>query len=202
MKILFEINVICQPKPGETVVVTGAAGAVGNVVGQIAKIKGCTVVGVTGSDEKGKRLVNELKFDHFVNYKDPEFKEKLIKATPKGIDIYFDNVGGEVSSIILNQMNTFGRVAVCGTIVAYNATTVPKASIVQYPILFKQLKVQGFTVYGFLDHWFEGIRQNKEWIEEGKLKYPETITEGFENTFKALLDMLQGGNFGKAIVKV
>jgi len=193
---------ICQPKPGETVVVTGAAGAVGSHVGQIAKIKGCTVIGVTGSDKKGKWLVDELKFDHFVNYKDPNFKEQLAKAAPKGIDCYFDNVGGEISSIILNQMNTFGRISVCGAISAYNEATVPKASIVQYPILFHQLKMEGFVVLKWWDRWFEGIRQNKEWIEEGKLKYKETITEGFENTFKAFVDMLQGGNLGKAIVKV
>lgn len=100
--------------------VTGAAGAVGSIVGQIAKIKGCTVVGIAGSDEKGRWLTKDLKFDHFINYHDEKFKEKLIDATPNGVDCYFDNVGGEISSIIFSRMNQYGRVSVCGAISAYN----------------------------------------------------------------------------------
>lgn len=111
---------LCQPKSGETVAVTGAAGAVGSIVGQIAKIKGCTVIGIAGSDEKGKWLTQELKFDHFINYKDPNFEKKLAAAAPKGIDCYFDNVGGQISTSILNKMNLFGRIAVCGAISGYN----------------------------------------------------------------------------------
>jgi len=193
---------ICQPKPGETVAISGAAGAVGNLVGQIAKIKGCTVIGITGSNEKGKLLVDELKFDQFVNYKDPDFQEQLTKAAPNGIDCYFDNVGGEISSIVLNQMNSFGRVSVCGSISGYNEAAVPKASIVQYPVLFKQLKIEGFIFHRWWSRRLEAINQHKKWIKEGKLKYRETVTQGFENAPKAFVDMLQGGNFGKAIVKL
>jgi len=193
---------ICQPQPGETVVITGAAGAVGSHVGQMAKNKGCTVIGVAGSNEKGKWLVDELKFDNFINYKDPDFKEQLAEAAPKGVDCYFDNVGGEISSIIINQMNTFGRVSVCGAISGYNDETLPKASIIQYSVVFKQLKIEGFIFHKWWDRRLEAIEQNKKWIKEGELKYRETVTQGFENTYKALIDMLQGGNFGKAIVKL
>lgn len=111
---------MCQPKAGETLIVTGAAGAVGSHVGQIGKIKGLKVIGVAGSDEKGKWLVDELKFDHFINYKDKDFEKKLIAASPNGIDCFFDNVGGEISSIIMNKMNLFGRISVCGAIAGYN----------------------------------------------------------------------------------
>ncbi|XP_968905.2 prostaglandin reductase 1 [Tribolium castaneum] len=193
---------LCKPKSGETVAVTGAAGAVGSIVGQIAKIKGCTVIGIAGSDEKGKWLVNELKFDHFINYKDPDFEKKLAQAAPKGIDCYFDNVGGQISTTIMNKMNLFGRVAVCGAISGYNDKSAARADPVQFPLVFSQLKMEGFVVHRWADRWFEGILQNKKWIKEGKLRYKETVTEGFENMFKAFVDMLQGGNTGKAIVKV
>lgn len=121
---------ICKPKPGETVVVTGAAGAVGSIVGQIAKIKGCTVIGIAGSDEKGKWLVDELKFDHFLNYKDEDFENKLEEITPNGVDCYFDNVGGEISTMILTRMNDFGRISVCGAISGYNDSVPTKGKFV------------------------------------------------------------------------
>ncbi|KAJ3647789.1 hypothetical protein Zmor_019658 [Zophobas morio] len=193
---------ICQPKPGETVVVTGAAGAVGSHVGQIAKIKGCTVIGIAGSDEKGKWLVDDLGFDHFINYKDDKFKEKLEQATPKGVDCYFDNVGGEISSIVISRMNLYGRVSVCGSISGYNDTEPAKATTIQRFLVGKQLKMEGFIVRRWTERWGEGILQNKQWIQEGKLKYSETVTEGFENMFQAFVDMLKGGNIGKAVVKV
>ncbi|XP_063908002.1 prostaglandin reductase 1-like isoform X2 [Zophobas morio] len=192
---------ICKPKPGETVVVSGAAGAVGSIVGQIAKIKGCKVIGIAGSEEKGKWLVNDLNFDNFINYKDPKFKEKLEELTPKGVDCYFDNVGGQISSEVLHRMNKHGRISVCGSISTYNDKEV-KAGVVQSDIVSKQLKMEGFMVYQWWDRWMEGIEQNKKWIKEGKLKCSETVTKGFENTLKAFVDMLQGGNTGKAIVQI
>ncbi|XP_023026130.2 prostaglandin reductase 1 isoform X2 [Leptinotarsa decemlineata] len=198
----FGLLNVCQPKPGETVIVTGAAGAVGSLVGQIAKIKGCRAIGVAGSDEKGEWLVNDLGFDHFINYKTDDVRKKIEEYAPNGIDCYFDNVGGEISTTIMLYMNTFGRVAVCGAISGYNESKIPKASLVQYPLTFNQLKMEGFIVHRWLDQWFEGIEQNRKWIEEGKLKYRETVTEGFENMFHAFADMLRGGNVGKAIVKV
>ncbi|KAF2900198.1 hypothetical protein ILUMI_05993 [Ignelater luminosus] len=195
---------ICEPKAGETVVVSGAAGAVGNHVGQIAKIKGCTVIGIAGDDEKGKWLVDELGFDHFINYKKPYLAKTLAQYAPSGVDCYFDNVGGEISSTVLSQMNLFGRVSVCGSISSYNAdySHLPKATITQGFIVMKQLKIEGFVVHRWDNRQNEAFQQNLQWINEGKLKYKETVTEGFENIFKAFISMLQGGNIGKAIIKV
>ncbi|CAH0555608.1 unnamed protein product [Brassicogethes aeneus] len=193
---------VCKPKAGETVVVSGAAGAVGSIVGQIAKIKGCKVIGIAGSDEKGKWLTEELNFDHFINYKTQNVFKTLKQVAPKGVDCYFDNVGGEISSMILNNMNLYGRISVSGAVSGYNDTSVPKASIVQNPMVFQQLKMEGFVVYRWSDRWSEGIEQNRKWIEEGKLKAQETVTVGFENMFKAFTEMLDGKNTGKAVVKV
>ena len=209
---------ICKPQPGETVVVTGAAGAVGSIVGQIAKIKGCRVIGVAGSDDKGKWLTQELKFDHYVNYKDKDFETKLAEAAPDGIDCYFDNVGGDLANKIMRQMNLFGRVSVCGVSSAYNNKDGAKgdlvstegvvlilsisADVVQFAVLFKQLKVEGFIFTRWLDRWFEGILQNKQWIKEGKLVYRESVRQGFENMFDVFVEVLKGDNVGKAIVKV
>ncbi|KAI4467484.1 prostaglandin reductase [Holotrichia oblita] len=193
---------ICQPQPGETVVITAAAGAVGSVVGQIAKIKGCTVIGITGSDEKAKWL-KTLNFDHVINYKTDDLKTALTRAAPNGIDCYFDNVGGEMSSIIIQRMNMNGRIAICGAITAYNdQEDQPKATMVQLSMLSKRLRMRGFHVHEFLDRWDEGITQILKWIKEGKLKYKETVTQGFENLPNALIGMFQGENIGKAVVKV
>lgn len=197
----FGLLEICHPKPGETVVVTGAAGAVGSHVGQIAKIKGCKVIGIAGSDDKGKWLTDELNFDHFINYKTANVKKTLKQIATHGVDCYFDNVGGEVSSIIINQMNRFGRISVCGAISAYNERY-PKAGAIQGSFAMKQLKMEGFIVDRWLNRWTEGIDQNINWIQEGKIKYRETVTDGFENMFQAFTDMLKGVNYGKAIVRV
>ncbi|XP_055297767.1 prostaglandin reductase 1-like [Sitodiplosis mosellana] len=195
---------ICEPKEGEVVVVSGAAGAVGSLVGQIAKIKGCKVVGIAGSDDKCAWLTRELGFDHAINYKTESIAEVLAKYAPDGVDCYFDNVGGGISSIVINQMREFGRISVCGSISSYNTPVAdwPKVPILQPAFVFKQLTMKGFVVTRFWDKWFDGIAQLKKWTEEGKLQYRETITNGFENMPQALIDMLQGQNFGKAIVKV
>ncbi|XP_018575690.1 prostaglandin reductase 1 isoform X1 [Anoplophora glabripennis] len=192
---------ICTPQAGETVVVTGAAGAVGSHVGQIAKIKGCKVIGVTGSDEKGKWLVEELGFDHFINYKTADLDKALDELAPEKIDCYFDNVGGEISSIILRHMNNFGRISVCGSISGYNNKS-EKATTIQRPMISLNLTMEGFIVSRWANRWNEGIQQNLKWIKEGKLKYHETVTEGFENMLKAFIELFTGGNVGKAIVKV
>lgn len=192
---------ICDPKPGETVVISGAAGAVGIIVGQIAKIKGCKVIGIAGSDEKSDILLKEFGFDHAINYKTQDIKSELERLAPEGIDCYFDNVGGEISNTVMNQMKTFGRVSCCGSISGYNEDD-HKATTCQTAVIWKQLKMQGFQVVQWADRWNEGTSQNLEWVKQGKLKYKETITEGFENMFKAFTDMLRGGNIGKAIVKV
>ncbi|KAG5684369.1 hypothetical protein PVAND_013604 [Polypedilum vanderplanki] len=192
---------ICHPKEGETVVVTGAAGAVGSLVGQIAKIKGCKVIGFAGSDEKCRWLETELGFDKAINYKSENIEDQLKKAAPKGVDCYFDNVGGELSSVIIQQMNLFGRISVCGAISGYNDQKITVPAPQKY-FVWNQLKMEGFIVHRWTDRWMEGITQMLKWIQEGKIKYEETVTKGFENMPKAFIDMLNGKNTGKAVVNV
>lgn len=195
---------ICEPKIGETVVVSGAAGAVGSLVGQIAKIKGCTVIGIAGSDDKCEWLKTDLGFDHVINYKKEDIAKSLHAAAPNGVDCYFDNVGGEMSSTVLSQMNLFGRISCCGSISSYNfdSNDRPKVTVIQNSVVFKQLKMEGFIVSRWNNRWMEGIRQMLKWIKDGKIKFNETFTEGFENIPTAFIEMLQGKNVGKAVVKV
>nr|CAD7403338.1 unnamed protein product [Timema cristinae] len=193
---------ICKPKPGEVVVVSGAAGAVGSIVGQIAKIKGCKVIGFAGSDDKVKWLVEKLGFDAAYNYKTKDIAEALEEAAPEGVDCYFDNVGGRLSSAVIQKMRSFGRVSVCGSISSYNSGSLPEAPIIQPAVLVNQLTIQGFVVGRWIDQWQDGLKQLVQWTKEGKLKYHETVTEGFENTPKAFISMLKGENLGKAVVKV
>lgn len=195
---------ICKPKVGETVVVTGAAGAVGSIVGQIAKIKGCKVIGFAGSDQKVKWLKEELGFDEAFNYKTVNVDNALKEAAPKGIDCYFDNVGGELSSIIINQMNVYGRVAACGSISSYNEDPkqLPKATLLQPSIVFKRLLVQGLLVWDWLDRWTDAFGPLVDWIKSGQLKITEHTTEGFDKLYDALLGVLTGENTGKAVVKL
>ncbi|XP_046684741.1 LOW QUALITY PROTEIN: prostaglandin reductase 1-like [Homalodisca vitripennis] len=194
---------ICKPKEGEVVVVSGAAGAVGNLVGQIAKIKGCHVIGIAGSDEKLAWLKEELKFDGVINYKTQNVAAELKKLAPKGVDCYFDNVGGEISSHVLYQMKTYGRISVCGSISSYNndINSIPKAPVIQMALVMNQLRMEGFHVWRWMDRWMEGIKQNLQWIQEGKLVYKETVTEGFSKMPEAFIGMLKGDNTGKAVVK-
>ncbi|XP_034941748.1 prostaglandin reductase 1-like [Chelonus insularis] len=200
----FGVTKILNPEAGKTLVVSGAAGAVGSHVGQIGKALDLKVIGIAGSDAKCQWIKEELGFNHAINYKTQNIKEKLEKAAPDGIDYYFDNVGGEISSTVMYQMNPLGRVAVCGSISAYNNdfNDLPKSPLLQPAIVLKELKVEGLLVTRWANQWMEGIQQNLEWIRKGKLKYRETITKGFENMFNAFVDMLEGGNTGKAIVKV
>lgn len=198
----FGLLEICRPKKGESVVVTGAGGAVGSLVGQIAKIQGCKVIGICGSEQKCKWLKESLHFDHCLNYKTDDIAKKLPEIAPEGIDCFFDNVGGETASTIIHQMNPHGRISVCGSISGYNATSADKVTPFQRPMISKQLRMEGFQVLRWSERWLEGIEQNKRWIEEGRLRYEETITDGFENMVEAFVDMLNGGNVGKAIVRV
>ncbi|KAL0895519.1 hypothetical protein ABMA27_011628 [Loxostege sticticalis] len=195
---------LCKPKPGETVVVTGAAGAVGSLVGQIAKIKGCRVIGFAGSDDKVQWLEKELGFDKAFNYKTVDIRKALQEAAPKGVDCYFDNVGGEISSIIMSQMNSFGRVSVCGSISSYNEdpSKMPKATILQPSLVFKQLKVEGFMIWSWDARWNEAYVELVKWIKSGQLKTREHVTEGFDKLYDAFVGMLAGENSGKAVVKV
>ncbi|XP_037045199.1 prostaglandin reductase 1-like [Bradysia coprophila] len=200
----FGLLELCKPQPGETVVISGAAGAVGCLVGQIAKIKGCKVIGIAGGIEKCNWLTNELGFDEAVDYKDEKFNENLSAVTLDGVDVYFDNVGGIISYEVMKRMNQFGRISICGSISSYNLdpSQVPKVPQIN-DFHRKILRMEGFLVNRWLgERWFEGIMQIKTWLDEGKIKYKETITEGFENMPQAFIDVLRGKNFGKAIVKV
>ncbi|XP_017778261.1 PREDICTED: prostaglandin reductase 1-like [Nicrophorus vespilloides] len=200
----FGLTEICQPKAGETIVVTGAAGAVGSHVGQIAKIKGCRVIGITGSKEKVDWL-KTLGFDHVLNYNETNnLNAALAEAAPYGIDCYFDNVGGEISSIIMKNMAQYGRVVVCGSISSYNtdSTNLPKATLVQPLMLYKELKLEAFLVSRFNDRWIEGIRQNLQWLDNGQLQFRETIYNGFESMPNAFIGLFKGENIGKTIIQI
>ncbi|MBP1915073.1 NADP-dependent oxidoreductase [Lederbergia galactosidilytica] len=199
----FGLLDIGQPKEGETVVISGAAGAVGSVVGQIAKIKGAHVVGIAGSNEKVQYLKEDLKFDEAINYRSTDNMEAALKATcPNGIDVYFDNVGGEISDAVFTQLNRYARIPVCGAISAYNLEKLDLGPRVQTMLIKKSALMQGFTVGNYADRFNEGAVQLGQWLQEGKLKYRETIKEGFENIPNAFLDLFKGNNVGKLLVKV
>ncbi|XP_013193232.2 prostaglandin reductase 1 [Amyelois transitella] len=198
----FGLKEICHAKPGETIAITGAAGAVGSHVGQIAKALGCRVIGFAGTDDKCQYLEKDLGFDKAYNYKTANIRNALKDGAPNQVDCYFDNVGGEISTTIMNYMNKYGRVAVCGSISSYNDMKLPKVTILQPAIVFKELKVEGFLVNRWIDRWDEGINANLKLLREGKLKYNEKIYHGFDNMVEALVGMLRGENTGKAIVKV
>lgn len=195
---------ICKPKAGETVVVTTAAGGVGSIVGQIAKIMGCRVIGFTRNDEKVQWLEKGLGFHKAFNYKTVDVTAALKRAAPGGVDCYFDNVGGDLSFLIMSQMNTYGRVAICGSACSYNddPSKMTQTTILQPLILSKQLKVEGFVVFRWSERWPEAFEQLIKWIKSGELKVREQITEGLDNVFDAFHSMLTGKNFGKAVVKV
>ncbi|XP_068090461.1 prostaglandin reductase 1-like isoform X2 [Hyperolius riggenbachi] len=197
------LNHVCDPKPGEVVLINAAAGAVGSIVGQIAKIKGCKVVGSAGSDDKIAYL-KEIGFDEAFNYKTvSSLEEALKKASPEGYDCYFENVGGKFADVAIQQMRDFGRIAVCGAISMYNDSVAPSGPYVQPYILFKQLRMEGFLIFSWEDKpaYKEAQTQLLEWILEGKVKYNEHITNGFDNMPAGFIGMLSGENIGKAVIK-
>jgi NADPH-dependent curcumin reductase CurA len=199
----FGLLDIGQPKAGETVVVSGAAGAVGSIVGQIAKIKGCRAVGIAGGDDKVRWIENELGFDAAFNYKTTKnYVEKLKELCPKGIDVYFDNVGGPITDAVIPLLNTHARLAVCGQISQYNLEKSEPGPRWLWALIVKQARAEGFLVFQFADKFPEGAAEMARWIREGKLKYKEDIVQGFENLPKAFIGMLQGDNTGKRLVKV
>ena len=198
----FGLLDIGKPKEGETVVVSGAAGAVGSVVGQIAKIKGAYVVGIAGSDEKVKYLLEELGFDAVINYKTEDINEALANACPNGIDIYYENVGGKIADAVYPLLNRLARIPVCGAISAYNNEEVDIGPRVQGYLIKTSSLMKGFTVGDYTPRFEEGATALAGWLQEGKLKYEETVTDGFDQTIEAFLGLFEGANLGKAIVKV
>ncbi|XP_076469018.1 prostaglandin reductase 1-like [Babylonia areolata] len=190
-----------QPQAGQTVLVSGAAGAVGSVVGQLAQIQGCTVIGSAGSQQKCSWL-KEAGFDHVFNYKETAVDVALKEVAPDGIDLYFDNVGGDFTySVIAKHMKFEGRVVMCGAISTYSC---PDPMIRDWTLyaVEKQLTIVGSNVISFAQHYPEAIGQLLQWVKQGKLKYRETITEGFENTPEAFASLFKGANIGKAVVKI
>jgi NADPH-dependent curcumin reductase len=191
---------IGQPKKGETLVVSAAAGATGSIVGQIGKIRGCRVVGVAGTDEKCNWLTQDLGFDAAINYKHADWKEKLAAAVPNGIDIDFENVGGEVMQTVLGLMNLHGRVVLCGLISGYTKEDPGMASL--GTVLVKRLRVEGFIILDYAPRFMEAATQLGQWKMFGKIKDRETIVEGLEKAPDAINMLFTGGNIGKLIVKV
>jgi NADPH-dependent curcumin reductase CurA len=195
---LLEIG---RPKAGETVAVAAASGAVGSVVGQIAKIKGCRAVGIAGGPDKCRFVVEELGFDACVDHRAGDFVRQLEVACPAGIDVYFENVGGAVQQTVWPLLNDFARVPVCGLISQYNATT-PMPGPDMFSVLRKRLTLRGFIVWDFAARQADFLRDMGEWVGGGRVKYREDVVEGLENAPAAFLGLLQGKNFGKLLVKV
>jgi NADPH-dependent curcumin reductase CurA len=199
----FGLLDIGKPKAGETVVVSAAAGSVGSIVGQIAKLKGCHVVGIAGGKDKCHWLTSELGFDAAVDYKDGALFKALRAAAPKGIDVYFDNVGGEILEACLPQMNNYGRIACCGAISQYDGApqaTGPRG--VPGLIVVKRLVMQGFIVMDYMKERDRTLADLQGWVASGQLKVQEDVIEGLENTPNALVGLLAGENRGKRMVKV
>ena len=192
---------IGQPKAGETVVVSAASGAVGAVVGQIAKLKGCRAVGIAGSKDKCEYVVNELGFDACVNYKTDALVPALQAACPKGVDVYFENVGGEITEAVMQLLNPFSRIPLCGLISMYNATSPAPGPSWRY-LLTNRVLVKGFIVSDHLDRMPAFLADVSKWVREGTLKFREDIVEGLENAPTAFIGLLQGKNFGKMLVRV
>lgn len=200
MTAYFGILDLGQPKIDETVAISGAAGAVGMIVGQIAKIKGCRVVGITGSVEKTEYLLKNLGFDAAINYKSAHFAEELEMACPKGVDVYFDNVGGHITDQVLRLINKFSRIVLCGQISTYNFDE-PEVGLRPFrTLIVKSAVAKGLIVWDYKERYQEALQQITQWMKEGKLKNHETIIEGLENAPKAFLGLFNGENIGKQLV--
>ena len=197
---------IGKPQPGETLVVAAASGAVGSVVGQLGKIKGCRVVGIAGGERKCRFVTEELGFDACLDHRQPNLAERLQAACPGGIDIYFENVGGAVFDAVLPLLNKFARIPVCGLIAHYNATGLPagpdRVPLLMRDILVKRLTFRGFIVFDYNSQFQDFITDMSGWLRAGRVKYREDITDGLENAPRELIGLLKGENFGKKLIRV
>ncbi|MGL6040989.1 MAG: zinc-binding dehydrogenase [Deefgea sp.] len=198
---------IGQPKAGETVVVAAASGAVGSIVGQIAKLQGCRVVGIAGGADKCAYVVDELGFDACIDRKDPDFAAQLAASCPAGIDVYYENVGGAVFDAVLPLLNTSARVPVCGLIASYNDSQLPagpdRMGMLMGTLLKKRIKMQGFIIFDDYGHRYgEFFAAMSEWLTAGKIKFKEDRVDGLENAPAAFIGLLEGKNFGKLVVRV
>ena len=197
----FGLLDVCAPRPGDTVVVSGAAGAVGQIVGQIAKLMGCRTVGIAGGPEKKADLLELYGYDVAVDYKNEHVRASLKESCPEGVDVYFDNVGGEISAAVHGRLNVGARIAICGQISQYNAER-PEPSFHPGMLIVLRAKMQGFLVSDYVHRFDEAARRLARWIAEGKLRWREDVTDGLEHAPRAFLGMLRGENRGKALVKV
>ena len=198
----FGLLDVGQPKAGETVLVSAAAGAVGSVVGQIAKMQGCRVVGMAGTDDKCDWLTGELGFDAAINYRTcGDYQAAIRQACPDGVDVYFDNVGGEILDATLTCLNKYARVAVCGWISTYNAAEIPRLANL-WQLVAESLTIRGFTVLDYLDRFEEGVTQLAEWVMAGKIKYREDIVDGLDNVLPTFLRLFDGSNTGKLVLRL
>jgi hypothetical protein len=198
----FGLLDIGQPKAGETLVVSAAAGAVGSLAGQIGKIKGCRVVGIAGSDEKCRWITEELGFDAAINYKTEPVQERLKTHCPDGIDVYFENVGGEILDAVLSLINVRARIVICGLISQYNAKEPVPGPYNFRAILTQRARVEGFIILDYRDRFMEAFEALGRWLAEGKLHYRVDVIDGLENAPRALNKLFDGSNKGKLIVKV
>ena len=199
----FGLLEICRPKAGETVLVSGAAGAVGSLVGQIARIQGARAVGIAGTDDKVRWIAGELGFDAAFNYKTvPNYGAKIAELCPKGVDCYFDNVGGEITDAVFPLLNTGARVAICGQISQYNLEKPEQGPRLLWHFIRQQLRVEGFLVFQFAERYKQGLEQLAQWVGSGRLRYRETVVEGLEHAPTAFLSMMRGENLGKQLVHV
>ena len=203
MTAYFGIMDIIRPEKGETVVISAAAGAVGIVAGQIAKIQGATVLGIAGSDEKCQLLKEKFNFDTTINYKKSKnLRKEITEACPKGVDGYFDNVGGEITDAVINNLNPNSRIALCGQIAHYNATRVPTGPTILPVLLTRSVKLQGFLVSNYSNRFNEALTDLTFWVKEGKIKYTETVVKGFDNLPETFIGLFSGMNKGKMLVEV
>ncbi|SFU80890.1 NADP-dependent oxidoreductase [Pseudoduganella namucuonensis] len=191
-----------QPKAGETVVVSGAAGAVGQTVGQVAKQLGCRVVGIAGGKAKCDFVVNELGFDACIDYKEGSVRDGLKEHCPKGVDVYFDNVGGEILDTVLTRINMKARIVICGAISQYNNTTAVKGPANYLSLLVNRARMEGIVVFDYADRYHLGVAALAGWLKEGKIKSKEDVVDGIENFPQALNMLFDGKNFGKLVLKV
>ncbi|MEN3297216.1 MAG: hypothetical protein V7642_6469 [Burkholderiales bacterium] len=202
MTAYFGLLEVGQPKPGETVVVSGAAGAVGQTVGQVAKHKGCRVVGIAGGKDKCEFVVNELGFDACIDYKNESVREGLKSHCPKGIDVYFDNVGGDILDTVLTRINMKARIIICGAISQYNNTTPVKGPSNYLSLLVNRARMEGIVVLDYADRYHLGVAEMSRWMGEGTFTTREDVVDGLENFPQALLMLFEGKNFGKLILRV
>ncbi len=202
MTAYFGLLDVAGAKQGDTVVVSGAAGAVGQVVGQIAKIKGCRAVGIAGGPDKCRYVVEELGFDACIDYKNEDLKAGLKQHCPGGVDVYFDNVGGDILDTVLTRLAMGARIAICGAISQYNNTEAVKGPSNYMSLLVNRARMQGFVVFDYADRYMEAATQMAGWMAQGKLKTREDIVEGIETFPETLLKLFHGENIGKLVLKV